>query len=326
MFHASQLTHFTAIKLRRAINRFEHEYKSPSRGINLKAYFLDDNDWIALQRWGSLLRAFKLCERTEEHRAQKRNVGTIAGVIRGLTFMWERVQRARKEEQAVSDHCSQEYVEGLDAADDKLMKYFELLKSSPFYYAAVALDPSVRLHWFEDKWGGYDGNSWLRTAKKQFRALFDRYAAEQAFGAPTTCNTMANEVPESPQPAIDDDDAYIQFGGLSSAYIERKRKRANSVTRDKDEYTRYVEGQPSTEVIDDMLGWWRAHADEYPILAKMAVDVLSIPATSAEIERVFSQAGRLLSDDRNSLYEGMVEAIMVQGHGLRSGLFATPTI
>ena len=56
---------------------------------------------------------------------------------------------------------------------------------------------------------------------------------------------------------------------------------------------------PSTEAIPDILQWWRMHADEYPVLARMAYDILSIPATSAEIERVFSQAGRLLYDDRN---------------------------
>jgi hypothetical protein len=58
----------------------------------------------------------------------------------------------------------------------------------------------------------------------------------------------------------------------------------------------------------------------------MAFDILSIPGTSAEIERVFSAAGRLLTDDRNRLVEDTIEAVLVQGHGLRNGLFVTPTL
>jgi hypothetical protein len=53
----------------------------------------------------------------------------------------------------------------------------------------------------------------------------------------------------------------------------------------------------------------------------MAIDVLSIPGNSAEDERVFSMAGRLYSDDRNRLGDDTVDSILVQAHGLQTGLF-----
>lgn len=309
-----------------ALNRFQNEYEPPSTGVDLRPYFLDDSDWVAIRRWAKLLKAFKLCERTEEHRADKSNVGTIAGVIKALTFMWEKVQEAKMDESDVSDHCSEEYVEGLNAADAKLMKYFELINNCPIYYAAVALDPSVRMHWFEDKWGRYDRGTWLRGAQRHFRSLYDTYAFEHARRQPN--DTLPTEVPESQDTTIasDDDNAYRDFGGLSSSYIARKRKRVDSVSRKKDEYARYVDGVSGIDEVTDVVQWWCAHRDEYPVLFQMAMDILSIPGTSAEIERIFSQAGRLLTDDRNSLGDSTVEAIVIQNHGLRSGFFKSPTL
>lgn len=53
----------------------------------------------------------------------------------------------------------------------------------------------------------------------------------------------------------------------------------------------------------------------------MAFDILSIPGMSAEAERIFSQADRLITKDRNGLSDDIVEACQVQHHGLKSGLF-----
>ena len=44
-------------------------------------------------------------------------------------------------------------------------------------------------------------------------------------------------------------------------------------------------------------------------LRQWALDTLSVPAMSAEVERVFSQAKRLLTIDRNRLSNEMVEAL-----------------
>jgi hypothetical protein len=53
----------------------------------------------------------------------------------------------------------------------------------------------------------------------------------------------------------------------------------------------------------------------------MALDILSIPGMSAEVERVFSQAGRLITTSRNGLSDEAIEACQVQHHGLKNGLF-----
>jgi len=53
----------------------------------------------------------------------------------------------------------------------------------------------------------------------------------------------------------------------------------------------------------------------------MALDILAVPAMSVECERVFSNAGRLISDDRSALGDPTIEACLIQHHGLKTGLF-----
>jgi hypothetical protein len=50
-------------------------------------------------------------------------------------------------------------------------------------------------------------------------------------------------------------------------------------------------------------------AKNYPNLSRMAVDILSIPAMSAEPERLFSGAKITITDRRNRLGSDMIEAL-----------------
>lgn len=70
--------------------------------------------------------------------------------------------------------------------------------------------------------------------------------------------------------------------------------------------------------VEDPLEWWVRHASDYPILSKMAFDLFSCPTISAECERVFSQAKKVITDERNRLSSVTVAAIECQKHLLRS--------
>ncbi len=49
------------------------------------------------------------------------------------------------------------------------------------------------------------------------------------------------------------------------------------------------------------LDWWRIKAQQFPLISKLALRLLAIPATSAPSERVFSAAGLTIANDRSSL-------------------------
>ena len=50
----------------------------------------------------------------------------------------------------------------------------------------------------------------------------------------------------------------------------------------------------------DALDWWKANAEKFPNLLVMARQYLGCPATSATVERLFSQVGIAFSDQRKS--------------------------
>jgi hypothetical protein len=61
---------------------------------------------------------------------------------------------------------------------------------------------------------------------------------------------------------------------------------------------------------DNPLQWWREHARDYPLLAAVARKWLSVPASSAASERVFSSAGLVVTKKRNRLKADKVATIV----------------
>ena len=60
----------------------------------------------------------------------------------------------------------------------------------------------------------------------------------------------------------------------------------------------------------DSRSWWLEKTQQisYPNLSRMALDILSIPAMSADPERLFSSAKLLISDLRNKLSMDIIKA------------------
>lgn len=54
----------------------------------------------------------------------------------------------------------------------------------------------------------------------------------------------------------------------------------------------------------------------------MALEILAVPAMSAEVERVFSSASLTITDRRNCLGEDTIEAIECQKSWLHSGIIS----
>ena len=94
---------------------------------------------------------------------------------------------------------------------------------------------------------------------------------------------------------------------MENDFLLWNRTQAN-LARIKDEYASFVHSA-CCKISRAPYKWW-AHPDQrqtYPNLSQMAIDLLSIPAMSAEPERVFSGARRLLSWERMRLGSDKIE-------------------
>ena len=75
------------------------------------------------------------------------------------------------------------------------------------------------------------------------------------------------------------------------------------------EYEQYI-STPCLLGIQDAQKWWLEPVQRrtYPSLSMMAIDLLSIPAMAAEPECLFSAAKLTITDTRNRLQEGSINA------------------
>jgi len=59
-----------------------------------------------------------------------------------------------------------------------------------------------------------------------------------------------------------------------------------------------------------LLAWWSANSDKYPILSKIARDVLAMPISTIPLKSAFSKGGKLISAHRCRLRPSTIEALM----------------
>ena len=163
----------------------------------------------------------------------------------------------------------------------KIDKYIATLEDSPAYWAAMILHPGLKKRWIEKQLSEEHAQRVIQGFKK----FFDEDYNNQGSPAPRqTIQTRPNYL-------IDED------------FYDKPEDPLL-----KDELLEYF-SMPLLPV-EDPLEWWRRHQTSLPKLAKMAFDILSIPATSCEVERVFSQSKLTISTQRCRLMDQTVEVLV----------------
>ena len=94
-----------------------------------------------------------------------------------------------------------------------------------------------------------------------------------------------------------------QSSSSAAPKTRKNGRRSNPTTVTDDEYARYCAEDVVTShhYRSRPIDWWKANANRYPRLSLMAIDMLTIPSSSAESERTFSSAGRMMTPLRNRL-------------------------
>ncbi|KAF7915840.1 uncharacterized protein EAE98_010920 [Botrytis deweyae] len=136
-----------------------------------------------------------------------------------------------------------------------------------------------------------DHPHWITRAKARVEAYWQiRYRAE-AF-VPLSSFSSTSSSGESDNVLI--------------VHLESKRANRQPV----DEYVKYL-SSPALDKVGDIRKWWleRTQRDLYPNLSKMALDILSIPSSSAAAERVFSGAKITCADRRGRLSVESIERL-----------------
>ncbi|CAB5364972.1 unnamed protein product [Rhizophagus irregularis] len=177
-----------------------------------------------------------------------------------------------------------------NAAWNKLYEYYNKA-SEETHYIAIILDPCWKIKYFKDWEDGENGddNLYYKNTKEMFTRKFDEY---RSIYYPVS-GTLNNNLYE-------DEDSE------DSLFPVPKRFHNNN---GHDELNSYFNSTPKPGTIN-VLEWWKGYESNYPTLAKIARNYLSIPATSAPVERLFSESGNLITPERNRLRSDIIHAIM----------------
>uniref|UniRef100_A0A8R1EBH0 Dimer_Tnp_hAT domain-containing protein n=2 Tax=Caenorhabditis japonica TaxID=281687 RepID=A0A8R1EBH0_CAEJA len=85
-----------------------------------------------------------------------------------------------------------------------------------------------------------------------------------------------------------------------------------SLRREFELYRQHIDQCIARKVEDDSINFWRTKSATWPLLTKLALKFLSIPASSASTERVFAGAGRIFSNRlRNRLSVQTTSSILL---------------
>jgi hypothetical protein len=133
----------------------------------------------------------------------------------------------------------------------------------------------------------------------------------------------------SPGPGLDDEQGPVRKKPRLSTFAEYQEshriKQSAGFSQDHgghdDEYARwqsYV--RPGDPDVRDPIAYWISNQDEFPKLSRMALDVMTVPAMSAECERLFSAVGLMVTPLRTRLDASTIGTIQSLRSWLQAGL------
>lgn len=118
------------------------------------------------------------------------------------------------------------------------------------------------------------------------------------------------------------DDTIVELRTAASLYLDRRKSsgsRSSAGIKSKvtlqipTEVERFLYNNTTIEMHQCPLAWWKANERAYPVCAAMARDILAIPVSAAEPERVHSQARNVLDWNQARMGPRTIEAsVMVK--------------
>jgi hypothetical protein len=241
---------------------------------------LSEDDWSHLKLLFDALYPFNDATQILQSHAGSGHHGSIWEFIPTIEALMKEMEQGIGDQKAQGQATSPIAI-AYQNAWEKLQKYYKLTDNAHTLYAAATIfSPATRQSYFDQHWTTTAMTRWKEKVMKKVRLEWEiNYR-----------NTMP-----------DIQEAVVRRPNLLEKHLGR-------VPVEGDQFQQYAIGMPTAFVSEtdvDLLLWWDRSA--FHQLRQMAFDLLSIPAMSAEVERVFSSAKRLVTPERSSLSDESIE-------------------
>lgn len=195
-----------------------------------------------------------------------------------------------------------------EEAWQKAEKYYKLADQTAAYYAAIVLDPTLKMQWFKLAWGPHEvKKEWISTVEEAVRELWSEYKGKGR-------RQSSSAVPSFPQPAPPK-----QKEKTYTSARDHKRLKITHETdvdiadkpQELDAFDDFIKTNPLKLKPNEQFScieYWYNRLETQPDLAQFALDILAVPPISDDCERLFSSAKILLEDRRSCLNMDIIEA------------------
>ena len=187
----------------------------------------------------------------------------------------------------------------LNNMKSKWLNYF--MNIPPIYTIATILDPGVNFRgtlnllefYYSTLQVTFDVNSYLDHCKKILFELFSYYASIY-----DPESVQSRQIPTSRFNPI-------MASIINKSFASGSGSSSSSSTSEIDDYinTRWETSTNNFHI----LKWWKAKSSKYPVLSRIAKDILAIPASTIASESAFSAGRRVLDEKRSRLSPANIE-------------------
>jgi hypothetical protein len=273
----------------------------------LKHDSLSEDDWAALSEVVGILKKFYDLTKRGEGTKLTGDRGILSDYMTTINDLLKHVRSTRDDlEYRLKDpNCDKETLEHLKICTvncwTKLDDYFKIIDNSPAHYASVVTNPRMKWKYFEHTWkdaGSWkdttNGSTWLITGRQALNSMWEEYR-----NLPIEEDIPMGGSRRQRSPSPDD---FERSFDMTLLYGDDE---------DQDELETWlsskVEKLQGGETLPQF--WVRQRKQNSTNrLARMALDMVSIPAMSSDCERVFSQAKLMITGQRHRLKADIIEA------------------
>jgi hypothetical protein len=269
----------------------------------MKSDGLTAADWQVITEYIDVLGPLKTATKRLEGHGKHGKFGSIAEIIPVFEVLLHKLEQQLQNFNSVNheehDEAPEDHLAiNLRSAIVKAREYYSKLDDSPAYYAATVLHPRYKA-FCDSVWA--ENPKWLLANNRSFDALWAEYRTLPK--AQVRPQTLSNDL----------DDAIDSLCNSTRA----------TTNDDEDEYTRWkrceqVAEKDSPSALNP-IQYWIELRSQYPNLSRLALDVISIPASSCECERMFSELGDLLEPRRRGISPELLAAIQCVRRWRRAG-------
>lgn len=216
-------------------------------------------------------------------------------------------------------------IAGLQATRQFMVKYYTPTDKLQSYTASVLLNPTIKgdyftsIHWQEPS---NPHTPFKDEYEAKLKDMFIKYYAVHAeYDNTHSSGDLQSNMSCQPFDLASPSPSRVSSRSGSSLFFGRRAEKCTEGTslafnpaRELEEYLLELPIDQTHNETHEILQYWQTREQKWPLLTVMARDVLAVPATGADVERMFSQGRNLITYHRHKLSDKVIaDAMFMKG-------------